>query len=178
MAKMSRFGLVQTVLTSTAPNLIKVVGKKLDTIQPQKYPDMPIGQFKAVYRNLHARKHNLGLDLWSILNAHETDGKCVVELGVTHGVEFGLRQVITNNVTTITKGCAWINRRGKRKAVGFVGGIITDTKPLGILLGRLTLDLAKGSFQIVTDSGQIPFDANTAELWFCAGNTGCQVYTK
>ena len=43
MAKMSRFGLVQTALMYTAPNLIKVVEQKLDTIQLQKYPDMPKG---------------------------------------------------------------------------------------------------------------------------------------
>ena len=135
------------------------------------------GEFKAVYRNLHARKHNAGSDLWSIFGGHLSNGKVVVESpGVAHSVNFGCRDVVPNNPTTITKGCKWIKSRGKRKAIGFVGGVLTEDKPTGEYLGRLTLDIPAESFKLIEPRTNERIDFNPAGtvLWF--GSDGCEVY--
>ena len=136
-----------------------------------------VGEFKAVYRNLHARKDNAGSDLWSIIPAHLSNNKVVIETpGVAHSVNFGLRDVVTNNPTTITKGCKWIKRRGKRKAIGFVGGILTADKPVGVCLGRLTLDIPAESFKLIVPRTNERIDFNPAGTFLWFGSNGCEVY--
>ena len=136
-----------------------------------------IGEFKAVYRNLHQRKINAGSDLWSIIGGHLSDGKVVIESpGVTHSVNFGLVDVVTNNPTTITKGCKWIKSRGKRKAIGFVGGVLTEDKPTGECLGRLTLDIPAEAFKLIEPRTNERIDFNPAGTYLWFGSDGCEVY--
>ena len=128
----------------------------------------------GVYRNLNAKRANNGADLWSIGNGHTSaNGHLVIEKGITHGVEFGLVNVITNNPQSITKGCQRIARNHSREVVAIVGGDIVHDKPMGALLGRLTLDIPSGTLQIVTDSGRMPFNGHNVALWF---GEDCQVY--
>ena len=128
----------------------------------------------GVYRNLNAKKGNNGADLWSITNAHpSTNGYLVVDKGVTHGVNFSIAHPVTNNPTSIAKGCKRILAK-HREVCAIVGGEISQVKPQGLLLGRLTLDLASGTFQIITADGRIPFDGRKVALWFA---DGCQVFT-
>ena len=136
-----------------------------------------IGEFKAVYRNTRPLKRNAGSDLWGIIGGHLSNGKVVIESQrYLRTVDFGLRDVVTNNPTTITKGCKWIKSRGKRKAIGFVGGILTADKPGGEYLGRLTLDIPAESFKLIEPRTNERVDFNPAGtvLWF--GSDGCEVY--
>ena len=129
---------------------------------------------QGVYRNLNAKKSNNGEDVWSIVNAHESNGFLVKDTGVTHSVNFSLTDVIINRPESIAKGCQRINKNRSREVVAIVGGTIGTTKPTGKYIGRLTLDLQAESFLIVREDGQrIAFQTN-ATLWF--GPTGCEVY--
>ena len=131
---------------------------------------------QGVYRNLNAKKTNKGADLWSITNAHpSTNGYLVVDRGVTHGVNFSIAHPVTNNPTSIAKGCKRILAKHSREVCAIVGGEISQAKPQGQLIGRLTLDLASGTFQVITANGRINFDTRNVALWFSAD--GCQVYT-
>ena len=126
----------------------------------------------GIYRNLNSRT---GSDLWSISNAHvASTGYLVVDKGVTHNVNFSVSNPITNNPASITKGCQRITRNGSREVVAIIGGTVSNDKPTGRLIGRLTLDLQAGQFQVITDNGRIPFDNHNVTLWF--GSEGCQVY--
>ena len=128
----------------------------------------------GIYRNLNSRKSNAGSDLWSISNAHvASTGYLVVDKGVQHGVNFSLKNVVTNNPASIAKGCARILRK-HREVVAIVGGAVSDAMPEGECIGRLTLDLQAGQFQVITSTGRIPFDTRNVTLWF--GSEGCQVY--
>ena len=129
----------------------------------------------GIYRNLNAKRANNGADLWSISNGHvASTGYLVVDKGVQHGVNFSLKNVVTNNPASIAKGCARILRK-HREVVAIVGGTVAmDDKPTGECIGRLTLDLQAGQFQVITDNGRIPFDTRNVTLWF--GSEGCQVY--
>ena len=129
----------------------------------------------GVYRNLNAKKTNKGADLWSITNAHSsTNGYLVVDKGVQHGVNFSIVNPVTNNPQSIAKGCKRILAK-HREVCAIVGGEISQAKPQGYWIGRLTLDLASGTFQVITANGAIvKFETNVA-LWF--GDKGCQVYT-
>ena len=130
---------------------------------------------QGVYRNLNAKKTNKGTDLWSITNAHTAaNGYLVVDKGVTHGVNFSIANPVINNPTSIAKGCKRILRK-HREVCAIVGGEISQAKPQGQLIGRLTLDLASGTFQVITADGRINFDTRNVALWFSAD--GCQVYT-
>ena len=136
-----------------------------------------IGEFKAVYSNTRPLKRNAGSDLWCIIGGHLSNGKVVIESQrYLRTVDFGLRDVVTNNPTTITKGCKWIKSRGKRKAIGFVGGILTADKPGGEYLGRLTLDIPAESFKLIEPrtNERVDFDPAGTVLWF--GSNGCEVY--
>ena len=125
----------------------------------------------GIYRNLNSRT---GSDLWSISNGHvASTGYLVVDKGVQHGVNFSLKNVVTNNPASIAKGCARILRK-HREVVAIVGGTVSDAMPTGECIGRLTLDLQAGEFQVITDNGRIPFDTRNVTLWF--GSEGCQVY--
>jgi hypothetical protein len=130
----------------------------------------------GIYRNLNSRKSNAGSDLWSISNAHiASTGYLVVDKGVTHNVNFSVSNPITNNPASITKGCQRITRPGgNREVVAIIGGNVSDDKPTGECIGRLTLDLQAGQFQVITDNGRIPFDTQGVTLWF--GSEGCSVY--
>ena len=129
----------------------------------------------GIYRNLNAKRVNNGADLWSISNAHvAATGYLVVDKGVQHGVNFSLKNVVTNNPASIAKGCARILRK-HREVVAIVGGTVAmDAMPIGECIGRLTLDLQAGQFQVITDNGRIPFDTRNVTLWF--GSEGCTVY--
>ena len=129
----------------------------------------------GIYRNLNSRKSNAGSDLWSISNAHiASTGYLVVDKGVTHNVNFSVSNPITNNPQSITKGCGRITRNGSREVVAIIGGNVSDAMPSGECIGRLTLDLQAGQFQVITDNGRIPFETQGVVLWF--GSEGCQVY--
>ena len=129
----------------------------------------------GVYRNLNAKARNHGSDIWSISNAHiASTGYLVVDRGVTHNVNFSLANPITNNPASITKGCGRITRNGSREVVAIIGGTVSDAMPTGECIGRLTLDLQAGEFQVITSTGRIPFDTRNVVLWF--GSEGCQVY--
>ena len=127
----------------------------------------------GIYRNLNSRT---GSDLWSISNGHvASTGYLVVDKGVTHNVNFSVSNPITNNPASITKGCQRITRPGgNREVVAIIGGTVSNDKPNGELIGRLTLDLQAGAFQVITDNGRIPFNTQGVVLWF--GSEGCQVY--
>ena len=130
---------------------------------------------QGVYRNLNAKKTNKGTDLWSITNAQSsTKGYIVVDRGVTHGVNFSIANPVINNPQSIAKGCKRILAK-HREVCAIVGGEISQAKPQGQLIGRLTLDLASGTFQGITADGRINFDTRNVALWFSAD--GCQVYT-
>jgi hypothetical protein len=129
----------------------------------------------GIYRNLNAKARNHGSDLWSISNAHvAATGYLVVDKGVTHNVNFSVSNPITNNPQSIAKGCGRITRNGSREVVAIVGGTVSDAMPEGECIGRLTLDLQAGQFQVITDNGRIPFDTRNVTLWF--GSEGCTVY--
>ena len=129
----------------------------------------------GVYRNLNAKARNHGSDIWSISNGHvASTGYLVVDKGVQHGVNFSVSNPITNNPASITKGCGRITRNGSREVVAIIGGTVSNDKPTGECIGRLTLDLHAGQFQVITDNGRIPFDNQGVVLWF--GSEGCQVY--
>ena len=130
----------------------------------------------GIYRNLNAKRVNNGADIWSISNAHvASTGYLVVDKGVTHNVNFSVSNPITNNPASITKGCQRITRPGgNREVVAIIGGNVSNDKPTGELIGRLTLDLQAGQFQVITATGRIPFDTRNVTLWF--GSEGCQVY--
>ena len=129
----------------------------------------------GIYRNLNAKRANNGADIWSISNAHvASTGYLVVDKGVTHNVNFSVSNPITNNPQSITKGCGRITRNGSREVVAIIGGTVSNDKPSGELIGRLTLDLQAGQFQVITATGRIPFDTRNVVLWF--GSDGCQVY--
>ena len=128
----------------------------------------------GVYRNLNSRKANNGNDLWSIVNGHESDGKFIKTKGVQHGVNFSVKNPIQNNVTSQVKGSARIVKNNSKEVVAMIGGTPTDHKPIGQIIGRLTLDTkGTGTLMIITDKGLIPLSRNT-ELWF--GNQGCIVH--
>ena len=129
---------------------------------------------QAVYRNLRARSES---ELWTIVNAHEYRGHVIVDRGVTHSIDFGLTDVITTNPTGIIKGCARITRTGQREVVALVGGHITDTRPTGEYIGRLTLNISGQTFEVITNAGEhIAFNPSQSELWFSA--SGAEVYVK
>ena len=130
----------------------------------------------GIYRNLNAKRANNGADIWSISNGHvASTGYLVVDKGVTHNVNFSVSNPITNNPASITKGCQRITRPGgNREVVAIIGGNVYNDKPTGELIGRLTLDLQAGQFQVITATGRIPFDTRNVTLWF--GSEGCQVY--
>ena len=129
----------------------------------------------GIYRNLNAKRVNNGADIWSISNAHvASTGYLVVDKGVTHNVNFSVSNPITNNPQSIAKGCGRISRNGSREVVAIIGGTVSDAMPTGELIGRLTLDLQAGQFQVITATGRIPFDTRNVTLWF--GSEGCQVY--
>ena len=129
----------------------------------------------AVYRNLNSKRANNGADLWSISNAHvAATGYLVIDKGVQHGVNFSVANPITNNPTSIAKGCGRITKNGSREVVAVIGGTVSDAIPNGECIGRLTLDLQAGQFMVITDNGRIPFDTRNVVLWF--GSEGCQVY--
>ena len=129
---------------------------------------------QAIYRNLNA--HGDSTKLWSISNAHvSTKGYMVLDRGVTHGNSFGVTDVVTTNPQSIATGCNRINRNGSREVVAYVGGSMITEKPAGERIGRLTLTLAVGAFQVITVNGdRIPFDAASVSLWF--DDSGCSVY--
>ena len=128
----------------------------------------------AGYRNLNANRANNGADLWSISNAHiASTGYLVIDKGVTHGVNFSLANPIINNPTSIAKGCARILLKN-REVCAIVGGTVSNDKPTGECIGRLTLDLQAGQFMVITENGRIPFDTRNVTLWF--GSEGCSVY--
>ena len=128
----------------------------------------------GIYRNLNAKRANNGQDSWSISNAHvASTGYLVIDKGVEHGVNFSVANPIINNPQSIAKGCARILRKN-REVCAIVGGTVSNDKPSGQLIGRLTLDLQAGAFQVITDNGRIPFDHQGVTLWF--GSEGCQVY--
>ena len=131
---------------------------------------------QGVYRNLNAKKSNNGEDVWSIVNAHESNGFLVKDTGVTHSVNFSLNDVIINRPESIAKGCQRINKNKSREVVAIVGGIIGTTKPTGEYLGRLTLDLQAESFLMVREDGQRIAFPNNVSLWFSA--TGCEIYNE
>ena len=133
-------------------------------------------EINGIYRNLNARARNHGSDIWSISNAHiASTGYLVVDKGVQHGVNFSVANPITNNPASITKGCQRITRPGgNREVVAIIGGNVSDDKPSGECIGRLTLDLQAGQFQVITSTGRIPFDTQGVTLWF--GADGCSVY--
>ena len=129
----------------------------------------------GIYRNLNAKRANNGQDLWSISNAHvASTGYLVVDKGVTHGVNFSVANPIINNPASIAKGCGRITKNGSREVVAVIGGNVSNDKPSGQLIGRLTLDLQAGAFQVITENGRIPFDNQGVTLWF--GSEGCSVY--
>ena len=129
----------------------------------------------GIYRNLNAKRVNNGADIWSISNGHvASTGYLVVDKGVTHNVNFSVRNPITNNPQSIAKGCGRITRNGSREVVAIIGGNVSNDKPTGECIGRLTLDLQAGQFQVITSTGRIPFDTRNVTLWF--GSEGCQVY--
>ena len=130
---------------------------------------------KGIYRNLNAKKANNGSDVWSIVNAHESNGYLVKETGVTHGVNFSLSNIITNNPMSISKGCKRI-KSNSREVVAIVGGTVGDSKPTGEYLGRLTLDLQAESFLMILEDGQRVAFPNNVSLWFSA--TGCEIYNE
>ena len=129
---------------------------------------------QAVYRNLRARSES---ELWTIVNAHEYRGHVIKGKGVIHTQNFGLVDVITTNPTGIIKGCARITRTGQREVVALVGGTITDTRPTGEYIGRLTLNISGQTFEVITNAGEhIAFNPSLSELWFSA--SGAEVYVK
>jgi hypothetical protein len=129
---------------------------------------------QAVYRNLRARSE---ADYWTISNAHEYRGHVIVDRGVTHSINFGLTDVITTNPTGIIKGCARITRTGQREVIATVGGHITDTRPTGEYIGRLTLNISGQTFEVITNAGErVTFNPSQSELWFSA--SGAEVYVK
>lgn len=128
---------------------------------------------KGIYRNLNAKKINNGSDIWTIANAHESNGYLVKETGVTHGVNFSLSNILINNPSSIAKGCKRIKAKC-REVVALVGGTIGESKPSGAYLGRLTLDLQAESFLMVLASGErVAFPSNVS-LWF--SSTACEIY--
>ena len=129
---------------------------------------------KAVYRNLRARSES---DYWSVSNAHEFKGNVIVDRGVTHSINFGLTDVITTKHSGIEKGCARITRTGQREVIAVVGGTITDTRPTGEYIGRLTLNISGQTFEVITTSGdRVIFNPTDSELWF--STSGAEVYVK
>ena len=129
---------------------------------------------KAVYRNLRARSES---DYWSVSNAHEFKGNVIVDRGVTHSTNFGLTDVITTKHSGIEKGCARITRTGQREVIAVVGGTITDTRPTGQYIGRLTLNIPAQTFEIITTSGdRVTFNPTDSALWFSA--SGAEVYVR
>ena len=129
---------------------------------------------KAIYRNLRARSES---DYWTISNAHEYNGHVIVDRGVTHSIDFGLTDVITTNPTGIIKGCARITRTGQREVVAVLGGHITNTKPTGEYVGRLTLNISGQTFEVITTSGEhIAFNPTESAVWFSA--SGAEVYVR
>ena len=132
-------------------------------------------EINGIYRNLNAKARNHGSDIWSISNAHvASTGYLVVDKGVTHNVNFSVSNPITNNPQSIAKGCGRITRNGSREVVAIIGGNVSDAMPTGECIGRLTLDLQAGQFQVITATGRIPFDTRNVVLWF--GSDGCSVY--
>ena len=127
----------------------------------------------GIYRNLNAKKVNQGSDVWTIANAHESNGYLVKDTGVTHGVNFSLKNILINNPSSIAKGCKRIKAKC-REVVALVGGNVGESKPTGTYLGRLTLDLQAESFLMVLDSGERVAFPNNVSLWFSA--TACEVY--
>ena len=129
---------------------------------------------KAVYRNLRARSES---DYWSVSNAHEFKGNVIVDRGVTHSTNFGLTDVITTKHSGIEKGFARITRTGQREVIAVVGGTITDTRPTGQYIGRLTLNIPAQTFEIITTSGdRVTFNPTDSALWFSA--SGAEVYVR
>jgi hypothetical protein len=128
---------------------------------------------KAVYRNLRARSE---ADYWTISNAHEYRGHVIVDRGVTHSIDFGLTDVITTKHTGIEKGCARITRTGQREVVAVLGGHITDTRPTGEYVGRLTLNISGQTFEVITTSGdRVAFNPTDSAIWFSASGAGVYV---
>ena len=130
---------------------------------------------KGIYRNLNAKKANQGSDIWTIANAHASNGYLVKETGVTHGVNFSLSNILINNPSSIAKGCKRI-KSNSREVVAIVGGTVGDSKPTGEYLGRLTLDLQAESFLMVLEDGERVAFPNNVSLWF--GATGCEIYSE
>ena len=129
---------------------------------------------KAIYRNLRARSES---DYWTISNAHEYKGNVIIDRGVTHSIDFGLTDVITTKDTGIEKGCARITRTGQREVIATVGGHITDTKPTGKYIGRLTLNISRQTFEVITTSGErVAFTPTDSAIWFSA--SGAEVYVR
>ena len=128
---------------------------------------------KAVYRNLRARSES---DSWTISNAHEFKGHVIIDRGVTHSIDFGLTDVITTNPTGIIKGCARITRTGQREVVAVLGGTLTDTRPTGEYVGRLTLNISGQTFEVITPAGdRIAFNPTESAVWFSASGAGVYV---
>jgi hypothetical protein len=134
--------------------------------------DAELVNLKAVYRNLRAR----GVaDTWTVANAHEYKGNVIIDKGVTHNVEFGLTHLITTKAESVAKGCARIERVKERSVVAAIGGTITTEKPTTEKLGRLTLNISAGAFQVITQSGsKAPFIPSQSIIWF--GASGAAVY--
>ena len=129
---------------------------------------------QGVYRNLNSRTP---ADIWTVTNAHvSAKGHLVIDKGVTHDVNFSISGTIfTTNPSSIQTGCKRIRSKGWREVVAIIGGTIDHAKPCGTYIGRLTLNLDAGGFQLITESGRQPFDGQNVAVWF--GSNSADVYS-
>ena len=137
---------------------------------------------KAVYRNLTRGGWSV-VDASLTRNGHATKGK-----GPSH--ETGgiiMRDITTNNPKSIGTGCARIlrnianpNTSATREVVAYVAGdVAMGPRPTELIrLGVLTLDLQRGCFLIVADSGsKAVFDLSKMPETLClAFNEKCEVF--
>ena len=125
---------------------------------------------KGIYRNLNAKTIN---DRWSICNAHEYKGHVIRDTGVTHGINFALRDIIVTKPESIRKGCARIQKKGHREVIAMLGGTIHE-EPIGAMaqdegeyIGRLTLSIERHRFEVITPSGTvIEFNPSQSSIYF------------
>ena len=124
---------------------------------------------KGIYRNLNAKTMN---DRWSICNAHEYNGHVIRDTGVTHGINFALRDIIVTKPESIRKGCIRISK-GHREVIAMLGGTIHDEpidamgQSCGECIGRLTLSIERHRFEVITPDGSaIPFNPTVSSIYF------------
>jgi len=122
--------------------------------------------FIGSYRNLNSRSAS---DAWSQVNVHlSKDNNVIKDKLYDHATEYGLTgPIYTTNESSIAKGCIRIKAKS-REVCAVIAGNLSQAKPAGNPIGRITLDLDLGYLVLVANDGsRSRFDpASAATVWF------------